>query len=187
MRLVAPLDGYRLVLVISRHVDVDTCAFVESSTCARCGLVGSRRARCALVSSRRALVSRCACLCLRGRRAAACPPGGLYRGQQQARAAAFPPGGVVAKVQLEVTTVRCRVRCTQAQLTSQAVGETRVDMNLHVDAPRHRASAFESSTCWQVLSFAWRQVELKCFNRDYLEKKFPPSKAFSLDAATITI
>ncbi|KAJ1616374.1 hypothetical protein T492DRAFT_1107060, partial [Pavlovales sp. CCMP2436] len=41
------------------------------------------------------------------------------------------PGGVVAKVQLEVTTVRCRVRCTQAQLTSQAVGETRVDMNLH--------------------------------------------------------
>ncbi|KAJ1638927.1 hypothetical protein T492DRAFT_940141 [Pavlovales sp. CCMP2436] len=53
MRLVAPLDGYRLVLVISRHVDVNTCALVESSTCARCGLVGSRCARCALVSSRR--------------------------------------------------------------------------------------------------------------------------------------
>ncbi|KAJ1633884.1 hypothetical protein T492DRAFT_977822, partial [Pavlovales sp. CCMP2436] len=75
MRLVAPLEGYRLVLVISRHVDVNTCALLESSTCARCGLVGSRRARCALVSSRRALVSRCACLCLRGQRASAYPPG----------------------------------------------------------------------------------------------------------------
>ncbi|KAJ1638790.1 hypothetical protein T492DRAFT_940924, partial [Pavlovales sp. CCMP2436] len=104
MRLVAQLDGYRLVFVISRHVDVNTCALVESSTCARCALVGSRRARCALVSSRRALVSRCACLYLRGRRAAACPPVGLYRRQQQARAASSPPEGATGGDHGEVSS-----------------------------------------------------------------------------------
>ncbi|KAJ1627384.1 hypothetical protein T492DRAFT_1025222 [Pavlovales sp. CCMP2436] len=104
MRLVAPLDGYRLVFVISRHVDVNTCALVESSTCARCRLVGSRRAQCALVSSKQALVSRCACLWLRGRRAAACPPGGLYRRQQQARAAASPPKGAAGGDHGEVSS-----------------------------------------------------------------------------------
>ncbi|KAJ1626339.1 hypothetical protein T492DRAFT_1033032 [Pavlovales sp. CCMP2436] len=169
MCLVAPLDGYRLAFVSSRHVVVNTCALVESSTCARCGLVGNRRARCALVSSRQwGVFSE--------------PVLGTSLGWPE-RGLPYAPGGVVAKVQLKVTTVKCRVRRTQAQLTSQAVGETRIDMNLHVDAPRHRASAFESSTCWQVLPHA---AKLNCkISIAIISNKISFSrKRFLLDAAT---